>query len=68
MVSVTRSLNLRPKVKRTEILILAFSLKDIVRYWAAPWHKQLDARLPPLMSRVRYLVTPSGFRGRRNRV
>ena len=34
----------------------------------ASWHKRLDARLPPLGSRVRVSVTPCGFRGGRNGV
>ena len=34
----------------------------------APWRKRLDARLPPLGSRVSVSVTPCGFRGRRNRI
>ena len=34
----------------------------------APWPKRLDACLPPLGSRVRVLVTPCGFRGKRNSV
>ena len=34
--------------------------------WRATWRKRLDARLPPLGSRVRVSVTPCGFRGGRN--
>ena len=35
---------------------------------AASWRKRLGARLPPLGSRVRISVSPSGFRGGRNGV
>ena len=35
---------------------------------AASWRKRLDARLPPLGSRVRVSVPPCGFRGGRNGV
>ena len=35
---------------------------------AASWRKRLDARLPPLGSRVRVSVTPCGFRCGRNGV
>ena len=35
---------------------------------AASWRKRLDARLPPLESRVRVSVPPYGFRGGRNGV
>ena len=35
---------------------------------AASWRKRLDARLPPLGSRVRVSVHPCGFRGGQNRV
>ena len=35
---------------------------------AASWRKCLDARLPPLGSRVRVSDPPCGFRGGRNRV
>ena len=35
---------------------------------AASWCKRLDARLPPLGSRVRVSVPPCGFRGGRNGV
>ena len=35
---------------------------------AASWRKRLDARLPPLGSRVRVSVTPYGFRGGRNEI
>ena len=34
-------------------------------YVAASWRKRLDARLPPLGSRVRVSVPPCGFRGGR---
>ena len=34
----------------------------------ASWRKRLDARLPPLGSRVRISVPPCGFRGGRNGV
>ena len=34
----------------------------------ASWRKRLDASLPPLGSRVRFSVTPFGFRGGRNGV
>ena len=36
--------------------------------FAASWRKRLDARLPPLGSRVRVSVPPCGFRGGRNGV
>ena len=35
---------------------------------AAPWRKQLDARILPIGSRVSFSVTPCGFRGGRNGV
>ena len=35
---------------------------------SAQWRKRLDARLPPLGSRVRDSVPPCGFRGGRNGV
>ena len=38
------------------------------RFGAASWRKRLDARLPPLGSRVRVSVPPCGFRGGRNGV
>ena len=38
------------------------------KYWAASWRKRLDARLPPLRSRVRVSIPPCGFRGGRNGV
>ena len=40
----------------------------VLRNFATSWRKRLDARLPPLGSRVRVSVTPSGFRGGRNGV
>ena len=33
-----------------------------------PWRMRLNARLPPLGSRVLVMVTPCGFRGRRKEV
>ena len=37
-------------------------------YETSSWRKRLDARLPPLGSRVRVSVPPCGFRGGRNGV
>ena len=39
-----------------------------IKIEAASWRKRLDARLPPLGSRVRISVPPCGFRGGRNGV
>ena len=39
-----------------------------VYIWAASWRKWLEARLPPLGSRVRVSVTSYGFRGELNGV
>ena len=43
-------------------------MDDITWTEAASWRKRLGARLPPLGSRVRFSVTPCGFRGGRNGV
>ena len=43
-------------------------LRWIYECQAAPWSKLLDARLPPLGSRVSFLVTPCKFHGGRNGV
>ena len=42
------------------VIIIAIVINE------ASWRKRLDARLPPLGSRVRVSVTPCGFRGERN--
>ena len=47
---------------QTHIMPLIYDLE------AASWRKRLDARLPPLGSRVRVSVPPCGFRGGRNGV
>ena len=46
---------------------LIYFILDIVKQ-AASWRKRVDARLPPLGSRVRVSVTPCRFRGGRNAV
>ena len=42
--------------------------QDFSAYTAASWRKRLDARLPPLGSRVRVSVPPCAFCGGRNGV
>ena len=48
--------------------LAAFHLNSLKNIKAASWRKRLDARLPPLGSRVRVSVPSCGFRGGRNGV
>ena len=47
---------------------LSYKYELYQKFKAVSWRKRLDARLPPLGSRVRVSVTPRGFRGGRNGV
>ena len=56
--------------REDQISCCSFTSKRILMfyYFAASWRKRLDARLPPLGSRVCVSVPPCGFRGGRNGV
>ena len=54
------------KLNGTDLLVWEILIFKLILILPTSWRKRLDARLPPLESRVRVSVTPCGFRGGRN--